>query len=473
MVGLGLGTCLRISHSFFAFFLSSRHYSKTDIATCLCLLKKRHKCSNALLIDLISLLYIVIPNAEEKIPKSLFEIRKLLKIINNKKQTTSSTSSPSQSSTITICQLCETTAQSTDKCSNMECSECVGFKLKPYTYTYFNLRRQIEQILQRETKINFQNSSSLTTLSSSSILRDTKDGQIYQNFLSRMNVPDCQYITLTLSTDGVQIGTSTEKSLWIITLTINEIQLSERFLLHNVIIGGINSCFKKPSRQIMKQMIKPIVKELKELETPKCCYIKSLNNKFEMYCTHLLGSTNDKPATALLQNIAEPTGAYGCSRCEIKGMKLTSYSLKITILFTFYNSSAGITTLSNPQISEKKSTAPTTASHQRKTCKETHRIRVFVTEKDQPKPELRSTERYQTIKRLIQSQKPTPGSDEEQDMRRGYLGLCLLSDLEFFDQGRSFLSDSLHTLYGGAMVRRLIFIFTLTYGSRLVFFFSM
>jgi hypothetical protein len=289
------------------------------------LLKKRHKCSNALLVDFISLLYIIVPDAKEKIPKSLFEIRKLLKIADEKKQSTSSILFPPPSSTITICQSCETISQSTNKCSNSECSEHVQFKLNPYTYTYFNIRRQIEQILQRETKIYFQKTISLPTISSqSSILMDITDGEIYHEFLSKLAITDCHYLTLTLSTDGVQIGTSTEKSLWLITITINEIKKSERFLLHNVIIGGINSCFKKPSRHIMKMMIDPIVKELKELEDPKCCYIKSLNNRFEMYCVHLLGSVNDKPATALLHNIAEPTAAYGCSRCEIKGMKSLS-----------------------------------------------------------------------------------------------------------------------------------------------------
>jgi hypothetical protein len=121
-------------------------------------------------------------------------------------------------------------------------------------------------------------------------------------------------------------------------------------------------------------------------------------------------------------------------------------------LFTIYVSSSGITTLSNPQISEKKLAASTKTSNHRKTCKETHRIRVFVTEEDQPKPQLRSTERYQTVMRLVQSKKPTPGSDEEQNMRRGYSGPCLLADLAFFDQGQSFMSDSLHTVYSGAMV---------------------
>ncbi|CAF1622336.1 unnamed protein product [Rotaria sordida] len=256
-----------------------------------------------------------------------------------------------------------------------------------------------------DTEFN-ETSTSTGTSSPSCILTDIKDGRIYQDFLSKMNLnlPDCHYITLTLSTDGVQIGTSTEKSLWLITLTINEIQQTERFALHNVIIGGINSCFKKPSRGIMRIMIDPIVKELKELENPKCCYINSLNDAFEMYCVHLLGSTNDKPATALLQNIAEPTAAYGCSRCEIK---------------------------------------------------ETHRIRVFVVEEDQPTPELRSAEHYQMVMKIIQNQQLAVGTDEEQDIRRGYLGPCLLTDLAFFDQGQGFMSDSLHTLYGGAMKKLL------------------
>lgn len=304
---------------FFSFSISSKEYSKTDIATCLCLLKKRHKCSNALLEDIISLLHIIVIDAEKNIPKSLFEIRKLLKIYENKKNSKSSMPS-STSTTITICQSCEQITESVDNCSNKECSEHVGFKLNPYTYTYFNIRRQLEQILQREIKIDFQTPSSS---SSPSILTDIKDGQIYQNFLSKINISDCYHITFTFSTDDVQIGTSTAKSLWVTTLTINEVKQSECFLLHNVIIGGINSCFKKPTRRIMQIMIDRIVKELKDLQNPKGCYIKALNNKFELYSAHLLGSVNDKPATALIQNTPEPTDAYGCSKCEVKGIKAT------------------------------------------------------------------------------------------------------------------------------------------------------
>ena len=59
----------------FIFNCGSREYSKTDIAVCLCLIEGRHKCSNALIEDFISLLRNIIVDAEEKTPKSLFESR--------------------------------------------------------------------------------------------------------------------------------------------------------------------------------------------------------------------------------------------------------------------------------------------------------------------------------------------------------------------------------------------------------------
>lgn len=44
-----------------------------------------------------------------------------------------------------------------------------------------------------------------------------------------------------------------------------------------------------------------------------------------------------------------------------------------------------------------------------------------------------------------------------EDQRKGYLGPCALRPLKYFDVGKSFLTDSLHNLYGGAMVSILLF----------------
>ena len=48
-----------------------------------------------------------------------------------------------------------------------------------------------------------------------------------------------------------------------------------------------------------------------------------------------------------------------------------------------------------------------------------------------------------------------------EDQRRGYLGKCALRSLKYFDVGPSFISDSLHNLYGGIMVRICLFLLSL------------
>lgn len=73
-----------------------------------------------------------------------------------------------------------------------------------------------------------------------------------------------------------------------------------------------------------------------------------------------------------------------------------------------------------------------------------HHLRVFpLATRPQEEAELRSNENYDKVMKL---KNPT------EDQRKGYLGECALRLLKYFDVGRSFLTDSLHNLYGGAMV---------------------
>jgi hypothetical protein len=95
--------------------------------------------------------------------------------------------------------------------------------------------------------------------------------------------------------------------------------------------------------------------------------------------------------------------------------------------------------------------------------KDTHKIRVFPTIEDQ-QTHLRSNPRCQLVlNRINKSQYNNHGekSREEMDLRLGYLGKCILTDLSFFDHGYSFLMDTLHTIYHGAFVRIDFFILNL------------
>lgn len=74
----------------------------------------------------------------------------------------------------------------------------------------------------------------------------------------------------------------------------------------------------------------------------------------------------------------------------------------------------------------------------------THHIRVFpLTKTSISSVARRSNQNYDNAMKL---------KNVTDDRRKGYLGHCALRSLTYFDVGRSFLTDSLHNLYGGTMV---------------------
>ncbi|CAF3538761.1 unnamed protein product [Rotaria socialis] len=330
---------------------NAEYFEKTlstrDLAVILCLIKRRHKCSNELIIDVISLLNKTVSN-NSLIPKSIYDIRRLLNINSDRTK-----GSKNQAKTVTICQMCEAVQMSNKKCLNESCNVRENYLRLPYIYTWFGIRHQFEEILQREK--NMISAPSSDTIMRSAILKNIIDGRLYKHVIHH----------LLFSTDGVQLASNSAKSLWLVTMTINEIDTTHRFFLNNVIICGVNSCYKKPTRKIMNLMIEPIVKQLEILEIGVVCEIAG---KMSVYKAFLLGSINDKPANSLVQNIPEPNAAFGCSKCELQG----------------------ITVLSNTVLVAKTKQA----KHITNNKKKTNCIRVFPTSFKCTSVRLRSSENY-------------------------------------------------------------------------------
>ena len=73
-----------------------------------------------------------------------------------------------------------------------------------------------------------------------------------------------------------------------------------------------------------------------------------------------------------------------------------------------------------------------------------HYLRVFpLLPAIEPQPENRSNQNYDEVMKK---------SNLSDDQRKGYLGPCALRSLKYFDVGQSFIADSLHNVYAGAMV---------------------
>ena len=82
-----------------------------------------------------------------------------------------------------------------------------------------------------------------------------------------------------------------------------------------------------------------------------------------------------------------------------------------------------------------------------------NKIRVFpLLPKTQTQSRLRSNLTYDEIININENEKPYD-QYELRDLMRGHIGPCALRPLKYFDVGTIFLSDTLHNLYHGVMVR--------------------
>ncbi|CAF4262849.1 unnamed protein product [Rotaria magnacalcarata] len=87
-------------------------------------------------------------------------------------------------------------------------------------------------------------------------MSDIYHGNVYRSMLTKIQLNKTNLsLTLMMNVDGVAIGNNTEEPLWIITFTINEIKRGERFRTHNIIIGGVWSCYTKSNRKMMQFFI--------------------------------------------------------------------------------------------------------------------------------------------------------------------------------------------------------------------------
>ena len=68
----------------------------------------------------------------------------------------------------------------------------------------------------------------------------------------------------------------------------------------------------------MTAYMKPIIDEASILENEH--RFEAADGTFLFLKVFLIAGCMDKPAQALIQNISEPNGAYGCGKCCIKGM---------------------------------------------------------------------------------------------------------------------------------------------------------
>ncbi|CAF1391075.1 unnamed protein product [Rotaria sordida] len=397
---------------------SSQTPPEKDIAAALVLLKIRHRISTKGIDDLCKLLKML---KMSKAPKSFYRIKRLL---------LPNPSAPTSEFVTYICPVCCEATTSLDHCSNEHCTQHKRFHAPPLYYLRMPILQQLREILDHAPPLNFEQQQEKSA-SNSDVINDIYDAEAYRNILKKE--AGKKFLSLIMNVDGIQIAKNSNLSLWIFTFVINEVKRSERFRLKNVIVGGIVSAVSKPDRHQMQALLSPIVKELLVLEQGEIFTVRGLNESSKLHLkTFLIASCCDKPAQSLVQGISEPTGAFGCGRCELQGKFLCIHNFLLLM---------NRVAILGETVAIKKNSRK--------------KIRVFPLIPDhQGQPRLRTNKTYDIFMKVY-AQERLLNHVELRDRLRGHISPCVLRELTYFDVGTSFLSDSLHNVYHGVMKRLL------------------
>jgi hypothetical protein len=192
------------------------------------MIKKKHKCSNSLITDMLKLLVALkVPH----VPSSWFKLKERVK------RTEEATKVEQQLIDLTLYFCPECQQQSTDarKCTNEKCSSISSTLIPPHTFLVMNIQQQIEQILKSTDQMDLH----LTTQTSTTVattMTDVYHGRVYKNIIQSLrNEHHNRFISLTANIDGVAIYTSSEQSMWTFTACLNELDRSIRFNIEKMI----------------------------------------------------------------------------------------------------------------------------------------------------------------------------------------------------------------------------------------------
>lgn len=291
----------------------------------LMMMKKKHKCTKSLIVDILSLL---VSLGVPRVPSSWHRLKSLL-MTNDDQQTNQKL----VDQILYFCPQCEQQSTNSKKCNNVTCSYSIDTTIPPHKFMVINVQKQLEQIL-KSIDVDDINVTAVQS-SESQLMRDVKDGQVYSDVIRSLeNENHRLFLSLTCNVDGAAVYSSSEQTMWTMIGCINELQRSIRFkidkvigemkkfcfiqLLFFILVFGISVGRKKPSRSIMQKMLNSIVTQLKALQRPNIYQVG--NDHFEIFRVYLIGVCNDKPANSLVQNQAEPNAMFGCARCEIEGI---------------------------------------------------------------------------------------------------------------------------------------------------------
>lgn len=191
-------------------------------------------------------------------------------------------------------------------CSNCGENVCVSNFKKSNFFSTLNVKKQLEDLLRSESiaKALFDQ---LSSRGDASCMKDITDGALLKKCRKHWEWTD---ITITVNTDGARVFNSSKDSLWPIQFVVNELPIFLRW--SNVLLGGLWFGRGHPDMQVF---FGTFVKELKEMGPVVWrCGSHVLKSVVRVVCVCV-----DAPARALILQMKQFNGHYGCSFCLERG----------------------------------------------------------------------------------------------------------------------------------------------------------
>ena len=214
------------------------------------------------------------------------------------------------------------------KCPNALCQSEISDQNKCF-FLQLSISDQLKALFSRKGFYNDLLHRFSRKKKSKDNIEDIYDGLNYQQhmkdgeFLSKK-----ENISFIWNTDGIPVFKSSKYSMWPIYLAINELPLKKRWHANNIILAGLWLGHQKPD---MLQFLKPFTESLTTLYT-EGVRINSPDIQETLTCRGmLLCGTCDLPAKAIVHNMMQFNGHYGCNHCKQNGKQLSTGAGKVHI----------------------------------------------------------------------------------------------------------------------------------------------
>ena len=182
-------------------------------------------------------------------------------------------------------------------------------------FLYLPIQNQIEDILGNARLYPYLTDRNLEASLNSTLVTDIITSYLYKDLITKHGLSPND-ITLSWNTDGNPVFNSSNYSIWPLQASLNELPAhlrNKHILLLGLWFG------QKPN---MNAFLVPFVEECVRLETKGFIFGREILPR-KIYALLL---SADSPARAIVRNVKQFNGEFGCDWCEFEGVTVTNNS---------------------------------------------------------------------------------------------------------------------------------------------------